>query len=113
MTSLFRLAKMKLFSKGRGGMGAGINGERSKNVVCFPRFTVNTKKLLLDGRVTDVLHRGLNSDQPEYVTFLVEGAEPLWGEIRLPNMHGWRVGERVSISIISVLQRPEENKSAA
>jgi hypothetical protein len=58
--------------------------------------------------VTDVLHRGLRPDQPEYVTFLVEGAEPLWAEIRLPNTHGWRVGERVSIAIIPVLQRPED-----
>jgi hypothetical protein len=71
------------------------------------------KKLLLDGRVTEVLHRGLQPDQPQYVTIFVEGAEPLWAEIRLPNKHGWKVGERVSISIISVLQRQEENISAA
>ena len=47
---------------------------------------MHTKKLLLDGRVTDVLHRGLQPDQPEFVTFLVEGAEPLWAEIGLPNI---------------------------
>ena len=69
---------------------------------------MHTKKLLLDGRVTDVLHRGLQPDQPEFVTFLVEGAEPLWAEIRLPNIHGWTVGERVSIAIIPVLPRPED-----
>ena len=63
---------------------------------------MNEKKLELNGTVTEVSRPGLYCDRQERVTVSVEGAEPLYAELRLPNKHGWAVGERVVISIVCV-----------
>jgi hypothetical protein len=70
------------------------------------------KEVLLSGTVTEVSRpaiaiRGVSTrdyhpDQDELVTFSVEGAEPLWAELRIQNRHGWAVREKVAISIVSV-----------
>ncbi len=63
---------------------------------------MNAKELVLNGTVTEVSRPELHFDQEERVTFSVSGAEPLWSELRLPNKHGWVVGDKVAISIVSV-----------
>jgi hypothetical protein len=68
---------------------------------------VHEKKLLLAGRVTEVSRLGF-SPQPELVTFSVDGAEPLWSEVRVPNEHGWAVGDRVLISIEPIMRTVRE-----
>jgi hypothetical protein len=35
----------------------------------------------------------------ERVTVSVEGAEPLYAELRLPNLSRWTVGQRVVVTI--------------
>jgi len=55
------------------------------------------KEMVLSGRVTDVSR---SIGYAEQVTFTVEGAIPLWAEVRLPNSHGWVVGDQLSISIV-------------
>jgi len=61
---------------------------------------VNTDSLRLVGNISDVSRRGLYSDQMERVTVFVEGAEPLYAELRLPNTVGWGVGQKVLVMII-------------
>ena len=58
------------------------------------------KETVLCGHVTDVSRPRFGLDCDELVTFTIDGATPLWAELRLPNRHGWVVGERVSISIV-------------
>jgi hypothetical protein len=40
-------------------------------------------------------------DHQERVTVSVEGAEPLYAELRLPNEQGWSVGQKVMVTITS------------
>ncbi len=57
------------------------------------------KEVVLRGSVTDVSRPGIYPgvrnlegfirEADERVTFSVEGAEPLWAELRIPNKHGW------------------------
>jgi len=61
---------------------------------------VNTDSLRLVGNISDVSRSGLYSDQMERVTVSVEGAEPLYAELRLPNTVGWGVGQKVLVMII-------------
>jgi hypothetical protein len=58
------------------------------------------KEIVLSGSVTDVSRPRPESDGEE-VTFAIDEAVPLWAEVRVPNGHGWVVGDRVSISIVS------------
>lgn len=53
----------------------------------------------LAGNVVEICRPGLYSDHRERVTVSVEGAEPLYGELRLPNDQGWSVGQRVMVTI--------------
>jgi hypothetical protein len=53
----------------------------------------------LTGNVSEISRRELYVDQQERITVAVEGAEPLYAELRLPNMHGWLVGQRVVLVI--------------
>ncbi|HEY7097381.1 MAG TPA: hypothetical protein VH437_11695 [Terriglobales bacterium] len=55
------------------------------------------KEIVLSGAVTDVSRPWIDGEQ---VTFGIEGAVPLWAEVRVPNRQGWMVGDRVSISIV-------------
>ena len=57
------------------------------------------RELVLVGSVTEVIHSGFNPGQQDQVTLSVEGAQPLWAELRLPNKHGWAMGQRVVITI--------------
>ena len=73
---------------------------------------MNGKKVVLSGAVAEVSRPGIHTlsrssggltvDQDEQVTFLIEGAVPLWAELRIPNNHRWIVGDRVAISIVSL-----------
>lgn len=60
------------------------------------------KKLALNGQVKELSRAGPDMEEGAYVTFWVDGAEPLWAELRLPNRHGWAAGDRVVISMVSV-----------
>lgn len=57
-------------------------------------------KLVLVGCITEVSNPDSYSDQEERVTVSVDGAEPLYSELRLPNTYGWTLGQRVVISIV-------------
>jgi hypothetical protein len=63
------------------------------------------KEMVLRGTVTDVSSPRYGLDCSEQVTFSIDGAEPFWAEVRLPNQHGWVVGDRLSISIGSIEKR--------
>ena len=60
---------------------------------------MNVSCLKLIGSVSELSRPGLYADQRERLTLFVHGAEPLCAELRIPNEHGWRVGQRVVITI--------------
>ena len=62
-------------------------------------FVLSTRTLKLAGNITEISRAGLYEDHRERVTVFVEGAEPLYAELRLPNMEGWNLGQRVLIVI--------------
>ena|ERR1700674_2088824 len=70
--------------------------------ICFPlgwTFVFSTRTLKLAGNITEISRAGLYEDHRERVTVFVEGAEPLYAELRLPNREGWNLGQRVLIVI--------------
>lgn len=60
---------------------------------------MNTGIVKLMGNITEISRAGLYSDHRERVTVSVEGAEPLYAELRVPNEEGWDVGQKVLITI--------------
>jgi hypothetical protein len=60
---------------------------------------MNIGSLQLAGRISEISRPGLYLDSVERVTVRVEGAEPLYAELRLPNREGWRVGQQVVVTI--------------
>jgi hypothetical protein len=62
---------------------------------------VNTHNLRFVGNISDISRPGLYEDHQERVTVSVEGAEPLYAELRLPNLAGWVVGQKVLVVIVS------------
>jgi hypothetical protein len=62
-------------------------------------FVLSTRTLKLTGNITEISRAGLYEDHRERVTVFVEGAEPLYAELRLPNRQGWNLGQRVLIVI--------------
>jgi hypothetical protein len=56
---------------------------------------VPIETLRLAGSVTEVSRRGLYLDERERITVAVEGAEPLYAEIRIPNTQGWVLGQKL------------------
>jgi hypothetical protein len=62
------------------------------------------KTLRLTGNVRDISRSELYLDHKERITVAVEGAEPLYAELRLPNVHGWVVGQQVVLVIATVSQ---------
>lgn len=62
---------------------------------------MNTHSLKLAGNVSEVCRPGLYSDQRERVTVSVQGAEPLYAELRLPNDQGWSLGQKVLVMIVA------------
>jgi hypothetical protein len=55
--------------------------------------------LRLSGNVSDISRSVFSRDHQERVTVSVEGAEPLYAELRLPNKQGWRLGQKVVVMI--------------
>jgi hypothetical protein len=53
----------------------------------------------LVGKVSEISSGGMYEDRRERVTVAVEGAEPLYAELRLPNNNGWSLGQRLNITI--------------
>lgn len=60
---------------------------------------MNASGLKLDGNISEISRAGLYADHRERVTVIVEGAEPLYSELRLRNDQGWGVGQRVTVTI--------------
>lgn len=61
---------------------------------------MSTNIVRLIGNISEISRAGLYSDSQERVTVSVEGAEPLYAELRLPNKLGWSVGQRVMVTIV-------------
>ena len=61
--------------------------------------------LLLMGRIIELSRGGLYVDRQERVTLQVDGAEPLYAELRLPNNRAWAIGQEVLISIVPARSR--------
>jgi len=60
---------------------------------------VSTNTVRLAGEIAEISRPGLYLDQRERVTVCVEGAEPLYAELRLPNDRGWSLGQKVMVTI--------------
>jgi hypothetical protein len=60
---------------------------------------VNEASVKLTGSISEISRPGLYMDAVERVTVSVEGAEPLYAELRLPNLSRWAVGQRVVVTI--------------
>jgi hypothetical protein len=63
---------------------------------------MNSGSLRLVGNVSEISRAGLYCDRQERVTVSVRGAEPFYAELRLPNQHGWMVGQSVVVTIAVV-----------
>jgi hypothetical protein len=61
---------------------------------------VPIETLRLAGSVTEVSRRGLYLDERERITVAVEGAEPLYAEIRVPNTQGWVLGQKLVVIMV-------------
>jgi hypothetical protein len=71
---------------------------------------VNGHNVRLAGSVSEVSRPGLYSDQRERVTVFVQGAEPLYAELRVPNDQGWILGQKVTVTID--VSAPEDLRGA-
>jgi hypothetical protein len=60
---------------------------------------VNAASVKLNGGISEISRPGLYIDHVERVTVFAEGVEPLYAEIRLPNLSRWTVGQRVVVTI--------------
>ena len=60
---------------------------------------MSTSSVRLVGNISEISRAGLYSDRRERVTVCVDGAEPLYAELRLPNEQGWTVGQKVMVTI--------------
>lgn len=60
----------------------------------------NSHDLRLVGNISDISRAGLYGDHQERVTVSVEGAEPLYAELRLPNHARWVLGQKVLVVIV-------------
>ena len=60
---------------------------------------MSASSLRFVGNISEISRPGLYSDRRERVTVSVEGAEPLYAELRLPNERGWAVGQKVMVTI--------------
>jgi hypothetical protein len=63
---------------------------------------INTRVVKLAGTISEISRAGLYEDHRERVTVFVEGAEPLYAELRLRNQEGWNLGQRMLIVIVPV-----------
>lgn len=55
----------------------------------------------LAGEVSEISRSGLYADHQERVTVLVEGGDPLYAELRVPNEQGWSIGQKVVVTVIA------------
>jgi hypothetical protein len=56
------------------------------------------KTITLAGRVNKLIDRSkINETQQAQIAF--EGAETLYDELRVPNIHGWELGEAIEVTI--------------
>jgi hypothetical protein len=62
------------------------------------RCLVIAHTVRLAGNVSEI-RPGLYLDKRERVTVSVEGAEPLYAELRVPNDVGWKLGQKVMVTI--------------
>ena len=53
----------------------------------------------LAGNVSESSQARLYEDHRERITVLVEGADPLYSELRVRNDRGWTVGQKVMVII--------------
>ena len=60
---------------------------------------MNEDSMKLPGNIVDISRSGFYGDNQERVTVFVEGAEPLYAELRVPNRQGWTVGQKVTVVI--------------
>ena len=51
------------------------------------------------GNISEISRPGLYMDKVERVTVSVEGAEPLYAELRLPNVSRWTLGQKGVVTI--------------
>jgi hypothetical protein len=56
--------------------------------------------LKLTGNISEISRGALYADSQERITVSVEGAEPLYAELRLTNRQGWAVGQKVMVVIV-------------
>ena len=63
------------------------------------RCFVSEHSVRLAGNITEISRPGLYLDHRERVTVSVEGAEPLYAELRVPNDQGWSLGQKVMVTI--------------
>jgi hypothetical protein len=61
---------------------------------------MNRNSVKLQGNISEISRPGLYSDHQERVTVSVQGAEPLYAELRLPNQQGWSIGQKVMVTIV-------------
>jgi hypothetical protein len=60
---------------------------------------MNGSNVKLSGNISEISRAGLYIDRVERATVCVDGAEPLYAELRLPNISGWRIGQKVVVTI--------------
>ncbi len=95
---------MALENSMRSTNGLDLNSaayEQIEREVLYGGAFVNTLRLV--GSISGISRPGLYVDHQERVTVSVEGAEPLYAELRLPNQLGWVVGQKVLVVIIPAL----------
>jgi hypothetical protein len=74
--------------------------DRSRIQICASGGHVTPNGVKLVGNISEISRGGLYWDRQERVTVSVEGAEPLYAELRLPNNQGWSLGQRVTVTIV-------------
>jgi hypothetical protein len=61
----------------------------------------------LAGEVSEISRSGLYADHQERVNLLVEGAEPLYAELRVRNEQGWSIGQKVIVTVMAAESESE------
>lgn len=63
---------------------------------------MTTTSLQLSGTVSDIHRPGLYPGEVEQVTVSVDGADPLYAELRLPNRLRWSLGQKIVVVIVAL-----------
>ncbi len=75
------------------------------------RCNVIDSGLKFTGIVTQILPANVYFDQ-ERLTVTIEGGEPLYAELRIPNTHKWILGQRLTITILAAESKEVSGASA-